>query len=337
MNLEEPLVSRILSRSLLPRTLYLAVWISDWTTFMRTEYRSPSSTVDFPLLFSVATKRVTISGQRCEIYKRIRCSGNVSDSRCLATDVSAVLLWLFTSDVQASCHNTIWIMYKDAISRKPDMTWQARQSSYRRSSNTTPWRLHVTSQEAWYTHPVLTGYAVRCSHYTRLVSLIKYPVRTSARLPPKLSLQANIGTFLQCGSQEPRCITNSTIRKVIEIFAFHTRIKFVTFYSVQYTSHQTFSFLGYLTAFSVSHFYVGYLTTLLVSGLYTINDRMINAYEGGCGMRTDTRNRNTRRMSALAPLFPPQIPRDLNWNRNLAAAVGSRRLSRRASSSAKTI
>jgi hypothetical protein len=44
---------------------------------MRTEYRSRSRTVDCPLLFSVAMKRVTIYGQRFDLYKRIRRSGNV--------------------------------------------------------------------------------------------------------------------------------------------------------------------------------------------------------------------------------------------------------------------
>jgi hypothetical protein len=52
---------------------------------MRTEYRTPIPTLDVPLLFSVATKRVTISGQRFDLYKRI------SVSRCLATDTSVVL------------------------------------------------------------------------------------------------------------------------------------------------------------------------------------------------------------------------------------------------------
>jgi hypothetical protein len=36
-------------------------------------------------------------------HKPIRCCGNVPASRCLATDVTAVLLWLHTSGIQASC------------------------------------------------------------------------------------------------------------------------------------------------------------------------------------------------------------------------------------------
>jgi hypothetical protein len=41
-------------------------------------------------------------------------------------------------------------------------------------------------------------------------------------------------------------------------------------------------------------------------------------------MRTDRRNRSTRRKPAPAPLCPPQIPHDLTWARTRAAAVGSR-------------
>jgi hypothetical protein len=61
---------------------------------------------------------------------------------------------------------------------------------------------------------------------------------------------------------------------------------------------------------------------LSVSGLYTVNDRMTNAYEGARRMRTDWTNRNTRRMSVSAPLCPPKIPHELTWDRNRAA--GSR-------------
>jgi hypothetical protein len=71
-------VSRIFSLDLYsPEPCTLAVPISDSANFMRSEYRTPSRRVDCPLLFSVATKRVTISGQRDDLYKRIRCRGNV--------------------------------------------------------------------------------------------------------------------------------------------------------------------------------------------------------------------------------------------------------------------
>jgi hypothetical protein len=72
---------------------------------MRAEYRS-SGTVDCPMLFSVATKRVTISGQRFDfIQTYLLPQKRVSVSRCLATDVSAMLFRLHISGGQASCHN----------------------------------------------------------------------------------------------------------------------------------------------------------------------------------------------------------------------------------------
>jgi hypothetical protein len=44
------------------------------------------------------------------------------------------------------------------------------------------------------------------------------------------------------------------------------------------------------------------------------------------GMRIGRGNRSTRRKPAPVPLFPPQIPHDLTWDRTRAAAVGSQRL-----------
>jgi hypothetical protein len=86
--------------SLVSRILYLEVWISDWTHFMRTEYRIPGLTVDCPVLFSVATKRVTRWFiQACSLPQKRVLAG-----RCLATDISAVLLWLHTSGFQPLCH-----------------------------------------------------------------------------------------------------------------------------------------------------------------------------------------------------------------------------------------
>jgi hypothetical protein len=50
--------------------------------------------------------------------------------------------------------------------------------------------------------------------------------------------------------------------------------------------------------------------------------------EGGRvgGMRVDKANQCTWRKPAPLPLFPPQIPHDLTWDRSRAAAVRSRRL-----------
>jgi hypothetical protein len=79
-------------------------------------------------------------------------------------------------------------------------------------------------------------------------------------------------------------------------------------------------------------FYVYYLTTLPVPKLYRVDERMINKHgminECGavCGMRAGRGNWNTRRKRAPVPLRPLQIPYDLTWDRNPAAAVGSRRL-----------
>jgi hypothetical protein len=44
------------------------------------------------------------------------------------------------------------------------------------------------------------------------------------------------------------------------------------------------------------------------------------------GMRIGRGNRSTRRKSAPAPLYPPQILHDLTWDRTRAVAVGSQRL-----------
>jgi hypothetical protein len=44
------------------------------------------------------------------------------------------------------------------------------------------------------------------------------------------------------------------------------------------------------------------------------------------GMRTDRRNRSTRRKPAPVPLCVPQIPHDLTWTRTRVARVGRRRL-----------
>jgi hypothetical protein len=44
------------------------------------------------------------------------------------------------------------------------------------------------------------------------------------------------------------------------------------------------------------------------------------------GMRIGKENRSTRRKPAQMPLCPPQIPRDLTWDRTRVVAVGSRLL-----------
>jgi hypothetical protein len=44
------------------------------------------------------------------------------------------------------------------------------------------------------------------------------------------------------------------------------------------------------------------------------------------GMRIGRGNRSTRRKPAPVPIFPPQIPHHLTWDRTRAADMGSQRL-----------
>jgi hypothetical protein len=55
-------------------------------------------------------------------------------------------------------------------------------------------------------------------------------------------------------------------------------------------------------------FLVGYLTTLSVSGLYSVDDMMIAEQEAVGGMRIGRGNRSTGRKATPLPLSPPQIP-----------------------------
>jgi hypothetical protein len=55
--------------------------------------------------------------------------------------------------------------------------------------------------------------------------------------------------------------------------------------------------------------------------------RMIDDECGAVGgMRIGRGNRSTRRKSSPVPLYPPQIPHDMTWDRTRADAVGYRRL-----------
>jgi hypothetical protein len=73
-------------------------------------------------------------------------------------------------------------------------------------------------------------------------------------------------------------------------------------------------------------FLVCYLMTLSVSELHSIDDRTINEYGVGGGMRIGRVNQRTRREHGPVPLCPPQLPRDLTWNLTRATAIRSRRL-----------
>jgi hypothetical protein len=66
-------------------------------------------------------------------------------------------------------------------------------------------------------------------------------------------------------------------------------------------------------------------TSATVGLLY--QPRMIDDHYGAVGgMRIGRGRRSTRRKPAPVPLFPPQIPHDLTWDRIRAAAMGNRRL-----------
>jgi hypothetical protein len=56
---------------------------------------------------------------------------------------------------------------------------------------------------------------------------------------------------------------------------------------------------------------VCYLTTLLVSRRYRVDDRMINGYGEFGGMRLFRVSRSTRRKAASGPFCPPRAPLSL--------------------------
>jgi hypothetical protein len=53
--------------------------------------------------------------------------------------------------------------------------------------------------------------------------------------------------------------------------------------------------------------------TLSVSGLYDVDDRIINEYGAVSGIRIGKGNRSTQRKPAPLPLCPPQNPHNLIW------------------------
>jgi hypothetical protein len=90
----------ILNWSLVSSLPYLAVRISYWANFMRTEYRTPIRTVDSSVILCFH--------ETClDLLLREKCL----PSRGLATDDSVVHLWLRTSGFQASCHNILTYLW----------------------------------------------------------------------------------------------------------------------------------------------------------------------------------------------------------------------------------
>jgi hypothetical protein len=79
--------------------------------------------------------------------------------------------------------------------------------------------------------------------------------------------------------------------------------------------------------YTVICFEVGYLTTLLVSRLYNVGDRIINECGAAGGMRIGRGNRCTQlETSPVVPLCPPQIPHGLTLDRTQFIAESNRRL-----------
>jgi hypothetical protein len=62
-------------------------------------------------------------------------------------------------------------------------------------------------------------------------------------------------------------------------------------------------------------FFVCYVTTLSVSRLCSVDDRITDEHAAADGMRINRVNISTRRKPAPVSLCPPQIPPDLTWNR----------------------
>jgi hypothetical protein len=88
------------------------VWILDWTNFMQTKYRTPSQTVHSSIILCCHETCDSPWAIHWFIQAYLLLWKHVSASHCLATDVSAVLLWLHTSGFQVSCHN-IYVIIQD--------------------------------------------------------------------------------------------------------------------------------------------------------------------------------------------------------------------------------
>jgi hypothetical protein len=67
-------------------------------------------------------------------------------------------------------------------------------------------------------------------------------------------------------------------------------------------------------------------TTLPRAPSLAIIGRIVQAPDVGWVLRIGRGNWSTRRKSAPVLLYPPQIPRDLTWDRTRAPTMGSRRL-----------
>jgi hypothetical protein len=83
-------------------------YVFSFITSGRTEQRSPSQTVHVIVWLFVTAGTCLVDqlpSKECPSNVDSATSETCLPNRCLAMDVSAVLLWLHISDVQASCHN----------------------------------------------------------------------------------------------------------------------------------------------------------------------------------------------------------------------------------------
>jgi hypothetical protein len=69
-----------------------------------------------------------------------------------------------------------------------------------------------------------------------------------------------------------------------------------------------------------------YLTMLLISRLYSVDNRMISEYGTARGMRIGWGDQTYGRKPAPVPLGTPQIPHTLKWDGGWAAKAESQRL-----------
>jgi hypothetical protein len=113
----------------------------------------------------------------------------------------------------------------------------------------------------------------------------------------------------------------------------YKEINAVKIMSDQNLQHLVFIFTEQLLTEKTGHRYLGWDWVHLVRrpliGL-VYQPRMLDddddEYGAVGGMRIGRGNRSTRSKPAPVPIFPPQIPHDLTWDRTWAAAMRSRQL-----------
>jgi hypothetical protein len=167
-------------------------------------------------------------------------------------------------------HRPIRIVYRDALSGKPDvrsrLAW--RLSHRWRLKCIRPVHHYTTSQAASCTRLVLTGYIMIRRGFCGATMLLRYPVRTSVRAPLKrISRRIPCNSF-STGHKE--CAVQRILLFKKELAIIPNYICILLLCPI-YTTSQI--------CLRRSYIYVRYLVTPSVSGLYTDNDRLINGLE----------------------------------------------------------